>query len=323
MTVPTIRMHQVYFRRNQRRQLDPDFLPYDNTANLRPEWAEYGVFRAAYRQGRTREAQVVGFVSWRFGTKTGISGRQFLDFIAAHPGFDVYFINPYPYVSHMYRNPWLGLEDQEPGALAFSQRMVDQAGLRMDLAALPNDPERTGYSNYWAGTAAFWQRYMEFTEPVYQHLETGLTPGERAFLNGPANYAADSTRHPFIMERLFPTLLQMDPSIRALRYVHPPAEAAFHAPHFVALRDRIARLGAGQSQGEVEACINGMRSLYRDYVTTVWAQDALRAHRWDSLRRLFHPATCWPALRNLLGVLARRAGLRRGRSGTHPAAPAG
>ncbi len=306
MTSPTIRVHQIYFRPAQQRHLDPDFLPYDNTANPHPEWAEYHVFRTAHAAGLTQAGDLVGFVSWRFGAKTGIAGRQFLDFIAAHPGHDAYFINPFPHIAHMYRNPWIGLEDQQPGALAFVQHALDAAGYHVALGALPNDPETAAYSNYWAGTPAFWQRYLAFTEPLYRHLESGLTLQQREFLHGRANYSSESSLHPFIMERMFPTLLQTEPGIRALRYVHPPAEAAYGVADFVAERERVLAEGGGQNPRLVAARVEVARDNFRDRVIAADQPLLIRQRRKALLKRLLRPATALPTAGLIAAKVADR-----------------
>jgi hypothetical protein len=46
-----------------------------------------------------------GFFSWKFEQKTKVSVESFLKGIQAHPGYDVYIINPFP-SELLYWNVW-------------------------------------------------------------------------------------------------------------------------------------------------------------------------------------------------------------------------
>src|SRR5918999_1384659 len=77
-------------------QNDPAFLPLDRLDNGRPEWREFGIYVDLYREGRHRGQALTGVMSPRFRLKTGKTGAEFISFIEANPGADVYIINPFP-----------------------------------------------------------------------------------------------------------------------------------------------------------------------------------------------------------------------------------
>ena len=87
-------IYQIFYKTEQRPHLEKDFIPYDNTANPRPEWCEYYVFREAYNKGLC-SCGPTGFLSWKFHEKTGLNGQAFHKLIKENPGYDVYFINPF------------------------------------------------------------------------------------------------------------------------------------------------------------------------------------------------------------------------------------
>ncbi|MCE9631737.1 MAG: hypothetical protein K8S94_13615 [Planctomycetia bacterium] len=212
------KIHQIYYRDDQKPLLDQAFIPYDNTANSRPEWREYHVFRTEFLRGDWQNDTITGYVSWKFGSKTETSGAVFKQFIQRNPGYDVYFINPAALVPRRFANIWLQGDFHHPGLIEITEAVLQQAGMRIDLAQLQHDVATTLCCNYWAGTAAFWRKYMAFCEPVFQTIEHHIDPELKARIDRRADKLIDACYRPFIMERLFTTLLSIDRSIRWLGY---------------------------------------------------------------------------------------------------------
>ncbi len=217
-----IRIHQIYYADDQRRSLDPAFTPYDNRTNPRPEWREYHVFRTEWLAGRCQEGDVTGFLSWKFGVKTRVPGTAVVRFIAEHPGYEVYFVNPCRIEPQPFATIWQQAETHHPGILGLTQRIFDAVGIDLDLARFSQPREQVLFCNYWVGTQRFWDAYMAFCEPVYHHIETGLDEADRRLIWSRADRGIDSPYVPFIMERLFSTLLALRPD---LRYAAIDAEA--------------------------------------------------------------------------------------------------
>ncbi len=210
-----VRIHQIFYDDAQRPSLDPAFIPYDNRANASPEWREYHVFRKEWHAGRISERDVTGFVSWKFGAKTGLRGRIFTKFITRHPGYDVYFAHPYRVEPQSFTNIWQQAERHHPGILGLTQRIFDTVGVNVHLAALEQPREQVLFCNYWAGTWRFWDAYMALCEPVYRHIREGLDESDRRLVWSRADREIDAPYVPFIMERLFSTLLAIHPGIRS------------------------------------------------------------------------------------------------------------
>jgi hypothetical protein len=211
-----VRIHQIYYADDQRAVLDPAFIPYDNRANLCPEWREYHVFRTEWLAGRCGVGDVTGFLSWKFGAKTGISGRWFVEFIERNPAADVWFVHPHRVEPRPFTSIWQQAEVHHPGIIGLTQRILDAVGVAVDLASLEQPREQILFCNYWAGTRRFWDEYMAFCEPVYRHILEGLAPADRPLAWSRADREIDAPYVPFIMERLFSTLLALRPGIRFL-----------------------------------------------------------------------------------------------------------
>lgn len=208
-----IRIHQIYYDDRQQAGLDPAFIPYDNRANARPDWREYHVFRSAYRAGLCAAGDVTGFVSWKFRSKTRLSGARFIDLIRRHPGSDVYFVNPDRIERGRWRSVWEQGEFHHPGILGLAQRIFSTVGVAIDLARFEQPPEHVAYCNYWAGGGKFWDAYMAFCEPVHECIEHGLSAADRDLIHRRADRTIDACFIPFIMERLFSTLLTLRPDL--------------------------------------------------------------------------------------------------------------
>jgi hypothetical protein len=213
-------LHQIYYLPSQLPLLEPAFTPYDNTANENREFAEYYIFEKEYNAGRVKDDALTGFVSWKFGQKTKLTGRRFLDFVQANPGYDVYFINPFPMQMKFFKNLWLQGEFYHPGILALSQEILRLAGYDIDLAGQTHDKQTALYCNYWVGSKRFWDIYMHFTRPIIEVLRSGLSDAQKQKLHSIADKGNDFSFIAFIIERLFTTLLHHDSSIRSLAYPH-------------------------------------------------------------------------------------------------------
>lgn len=204
---PRVTIHQIYYDDAQRQALDRSFVPYDNRSNPDPAWREYHVFRSEYIRGNIPAEGVTGYVSWKFRLKTGTKGKAFRDFIRRHPGHDVYCISPPGIEPLAFRNVWLQGEHHHPGILHLARRVFQRIGIDCDPETVEMPAGRVLYCNYWAGTRRFWDRYMAFCEPVRDCLLHGLDEADRRLLHSRADPLIDACYIPFIMERLFSTLL--------------------------------------------------------------------------------------------------------------------
>ena len=179
--------------------------------------------------------------------KTRVSGSVFADFVACQPDVDVSFVNPCRIEPRPFTNIWQQAEVHHPGILGLTQRIFTAVGIDVDLARLEQPREQVLFCNYWAGTHGFWQTYMAFCEPIYHHIDTGLDEAYQQLIWSRADREIDSPYVPFIMERLFSTLLALRPDIR-----YQSLDAETHAVRgwrrrLLGLRTTIGRLAGPRS----------------------------------------------------------------------------
>jgi len=222
---PALIIWQNYYRDGQDSEIDPAFVPHDGRRNARTDYREIALFLRLYHAGRHREATHTGIVSPKFGTKSFLSGSAFKQFIKAHPGHDVYFLNPFPQNAYFSYNVWTHGEFCHPGLTMLAQNLFDRAGIGFDIARMGrNAPDTLLYSNYWVGNERFWDRFMDLSLRLLQAMERLPAPERAPYFQHDASYHDPVPLVPFIFERLFSTLLLMDPSIRAFAYRHSRAE---------------------------------------------------------------------------------------------------
>jgi hypothetical protein len=209
-----ISIYQICYEDDQHRKVDPLFSLYDNSSHNRPSGKmhnerEYRVFLDAYESKKHLLSECTGFLSWKFQAKTKLTGRMLIDKILETPESDVYFVNCGPVNTSV----WHHGERKHPGLIKFTQTILNRLNIDIDLQQLIHTKLACCFCNYWVGTPEFWDQYMNFTRPIYDHIRHELSYSEVLFLRSRADRGISSDYFPFIMERLFTTLLAVDSSI--------------------------------------------------------------------------------------------------------------
>lgn len=212
-----LKIYQIYFRKEQKSFLEPHLIPYFKPEFEEPEWREYWTFKKNYRKVLSSKC-LTGFVSWKFASKSGVPPEKFIRFIQQNPDFDVYFLNPFPLDSVIFSNVWHHGEYYHPGLIDFSQKLLAKAGYSIDLRNISHYPEQAGYSNYWVGNGKFWKQYMDFTKPFENYVRNNLTSAEAEYLYSIADPVSNCSHIPFIIERLFTSLLVKNKNLKSIAY---------------------------------------------------------------------------------------------------------
>src|SRR6185312_15660291 len=89
-------IHQIYYSEQTRGELDPGFLPLDNSANERPDWREYWPMRRFLLGADLDPQRYYGFFSPKFNRKTTLTAANVHDFIRQRDGSaDVISFSPF------------------------------------------------------------------------------------------------------------------------------------------------------------------------------------------------------------------------------------
>lgn len=185
--------------------LDPGFRPFDWRANPAPELREIAIHAHAARTGLFRGHHLTGVLSAKFHAKTRLVSAQVRDWIADHPGRDIYLISGHPH------SPYFAFDSFERGSMLFGadfDAVIRQACERLGMP-VPDGPGRQSNRNlalasYWVATPEFWQAwYRDVIEPILSEEVLGaelfrrVHAARRYQAGAPGVYLA-----PFIYERL-------------------------------------------------------------------------------------------------------------------------
>lgn len=230
-----MKIFQIYFKEELKQHCDPAFVPLSNVANPRPDLREWDVWNREHENIVSEGLDLWGFVSWRFREKTNLSGQQFVDFITANPGYDVYFVNPCIVNEAAFINSWEQGDMHHPNISEIANSFLTKLGYEdVSVRDLVLDRTRTMYANYLVGTRDFWDRFMQFSNKLFTEAEQDAEFKHKVFGAGLSNYAHDKSlpNFTFLIERLIPTFIELE-GFNALPYQYThEIVAAKYQPHF-------------------------------------------------------------------------------------------
>lgn len=216
----TVGIHQIYYDNKQLIHLDTDSIPYDNSAYCKvipmlENEREYRVFKDNYEAKTHLEYDYTGFFSWKYKQKTkGGTIEQFKKRMMNEKyTHDVYFTSCGPRVT----NVWRQGNNRSPYLIELTQHVLDATGVDINLSSFTNTVDQCCFCNFWVGNSTFWDTYFEFTKPIYNFLtnsENTFTENQWNKFNTKADPGVNANYFPFIMERLFTTLIVTNNTIK-------------------------------------------------------------------------------------------------------------
>lgn len=236
MPVPVpdkLRLFQIYYRPEQRAALDPAFEPYNNQGD-NSALLEYNVFRKILQSGQMQDAALWGALSWKFQEKTGLTGTDLRNIIAANPGHDVYFCNPHPELEALYHNLWLHGETSHPNFLVLCREFFEVAGIPVENVHAFVPSSLFASANYFVASPKFWADYTRFVDSVIIKTEAGMSKTAKAMIYSSAadrkSAHAGASYLPFIVERLFSVFLANNlKKYSAFKYALPALDEKLNA----------------------------------------------------------------------------------------------
>lgn len=208
---PELRIFQIYYEAWQRDLCDPAFTPLDNSGPA-TEFLEFDLFERLSISDHVKDASLWGALSWRFTEKTGLTGGDLQEMIAANPGRDVYFCNPFPHHEAVYHNLWVQGETAHPRFLELSRAFLTAAGLPEEETNLIVPSSYYSTANYFVATPRFWKAYLGFVRGAVVRADANLSPEDKAALHSreadDRNVHGGATYMPFIVERMFPLFMR-------------------------------------------------------------------------------------------------------------------
>ncbi|MEI6238819.1 MAG: hypothetical protein WCR51_00370 [Planctomycetia bacterium] len=263
-------IHQIFYDDKTRAQLDPGFLPLDNTANLRPDWSEYWPIRRFVLANNFFRDAGYGFLSPKFGAKTGLTAADVHRFIAEEEA-DVFLFSPWLDESAMVLNVFQQAALHDPGIPTLFAEVLAQFAPGIDTLRLVMDSRHVVFCNYFVARPTFWQRWFSLCEPIFHLCEHG---DDRLAARLRALVPHDGRQNPakvFLIERVASFILATESRWKVRAY-DPARLPLSKAP--VASREVFERLDALKRAWRTDGDPKHMRA-YRELMASL--ADSLRA----------------------------------------------
>lgn len=217
------RIFHIAYSEETYQSATPPFEVLDHRTNPRPDWREYWPMRE-YLLGHTlNENEFIGFFSPRFHEKTGLSAEQTMTFMSSvDPSVDVVTFSPQPDMGAFFINVFEQNDTFDPGFLATAQRFVNELGeplgIKYDLMQLLMDSREVVFSNYFVAKPAFWRRWLQVCEVLFNLCESEQCSQLQLELTQTTSYPGQVPRKVFLMERIASLLLTIDKSFKVHNY---------------------------------------------------------------------------------------------------------
>lgn len=207
-----MKIFQAYYKEEQKAHLDPEFTPYDNTANPVVNLHEFYIYTKIYEEAMKTNEDLWGHFSWQWKRKLeGVPAATIKGLIENNPGFDVYTFHPFPHETVDHWNVWEQGQWCHPEILKLSEKIFE--GMNIDVKSLqfPMGTRHYLCANYFVGNHKFWAGLLAM---LHQFVDVcGRLPKEYIdLLNSSAGYETNIALdyRGFICERLISTFLQLN-----------------------------------------------------------------------------------------------------------------
>ena len=207
MRKPAVHLFHIGYSIETMEMLPAGFQFLDNLDNERSDWFESRPIRAYLNKQVLDEEAYYGFFSPRFFLKTGRTANDLREFIAnENRDVEAFIVCPQAEVGAFFLNPVYGMDFADAGALDTTQKLLDKAGMDLNVSTMLIDSSELSYSNYVIAKPSYWRRWLDLVEYAYRFADGDEDPALKAELNQPTAYNDGVQRKVFFIECV-PTLV--------------------------------------------------------------------------------------------------------------------
>src|SRR5215467_3192353 len=198
-----VHIYQIVYSEESKATCDPGFGQLDNLSNERPDWREYWPIRGYLGSHELDEGSYYGFLSPKFGQKTGLSSETVLQFIGRNEATrEVFLFSPFFDQLAFFPNVFYQGDVAHAGLMKLSIDFLQGSGLDGDLAKMISCSRNSVFSNYIVARPSFWRKWFDVAEKLFRASEDPSHP-LHARLNAAASYHHDDTQYKiFVLERI-------------------------------------------------------------------------------------------------------------------------
>jgi len=174
-SMSNIYVYQIFYDQTSKAQLDPGFLPLDNTGNERSDWREYHPIRKYLLNRKLENDAYYGFLSPLFAQKTTLTADQVKSCVRENDGVDVVLFSPFFDQNAFYLNTFEQGEACCAGMTLATRELAKEAGVEVNLQTLVDDSTTCVLCNYFVARRSFWISWLAVAEKLYRQAETSPT----------------------------------------------------------------------------------------------------------------------------------------------------
>lgn len=192
-----LRIYQIYYNDETRRQLDPGFIPLDNTANERPDWYEYEPIRRLFQSHNFEDETWVGVFSPKFFQKTGMVSSQVINAVQQSTAEVVSFS---PWFGHIavYWNIFHQIECHHPGAIVLIDKLIKKIGFSEKIIKMPMTAQKTIFCNYFVAPVKIWRGWFACFDFVFN-----LSENKSCKIGLELNYGSGNSKYAGVPLKIF------------------------------------------------------------------------------------------------------------------------
>jgi len=227
------KIFQICYSPEIRAQLDPGFDVTGDETNPRPDWFEYWHIRQFLLSTQLEPSTFYGFFSPKFKEKTNLVASDVHNFIDKHGDKDVISFSPYLDQSALFLNIVEQADYAHRNSASVFSDICQRHFKGEDPELVINSSSETIFCNFFVAKPAFWRRWLEICEDIFELVETNQDPlGVK--ISGKINYKESAVPlQTFIIERIATLILSLEkqwtsanhPSYQMARGKAPIAQA--------------------------------------------------------------------------------------------------
>lgn len=197
-----VKIYQIFYNEETRKQIDPLYIPLDNTDSQNADWFEFLPIKNFLDKNELDENTYYGFLSPRFEAKTKVKAKDLISLIQDKSyGIDV-FLSTFGFNAiSFHHNLFEQGERAHPGITELSQKVFDKLGMYTDLNKLISSVHNTAFSNYIIANKAYWMEWKYFADKFYDLVENDQTELGQALRGKTGYFRGDTAMRTFIQER--------------------------------------------------------------------------------------------------------------------------
>lgn len=197
-----VKIYQIFYNEETRKQIDPLYIPLDNTGGQNADWFEFWPIKNFLDKNELDENTYYGFLSPRFEAKTKIKSKDLISLVKdkSH-GIDV-FLSTFGFNAiSLHQNLFEQGERAHPGITKLSQKVFEKLGMYTNLNKLISSVHNTAFSNYIIGNKAYWMEWKYFADKFYDLVENDQTELGQALRGKTGYFRGETAMRTFIQER--------------------------------------------------------------------------------------------------------------------------